>query len=96
MTSGPPIAQRAYRAPFSKRQVIDQEIELMLHDGIIRPNSSPWSSPVLLVPKNYESTRFCVDYRRLNSVTRKDRYPLPVIQEIFNIVGNGHIFSMLD
>ena len=96
VTSGPPIAQRGYRAPFSKRQVIDEEIGLMLRDGIIRPSSSPWSSPVLLVPKKDGSTRFCVDYRRINSVTRKDRYPLPFIQEIFDTVGNGRIFSTLD
>ena len=92
----PPIRQRAYRTPLAKRKIIEEEVEKMLKDDVIQPSSSPWSSPVTLVPKPDGSTRFCVDYRQLNKVTRKDRYPLPLIQDIFDQVGGASIFTTLD
>ncbi len=95
-TTGPPIYQRPYRVPLTKRKVIDKQIDEMLEDGIIRPSDSPWSSPVTLVPKKDGTTRFCTDYRKVNSITRKDRYPLARIQDIFDSVGGSVIFSTLD
>ena len=95
-TEGGPISLRPYRAPLSKRFIIDKEIEDMLAKGIIRPSASPWASPVLLVPKADSGTRYCVDYRQLNSVTVKDRYPLPRIEDIFDSLGGSTIFSVLD
>jgi hypothetical protein len=68
----------------------------MLADGIIRPSQSPWSSPVLLIPKKDKSARFCIDYRALNAMTKKDVYPLPYIQDIFDSIGQGCIFTTLD
>ena len=96
ITTGKPIAQRPYRAPLTKRHVIEEEITEMLRDGVIEPSQSPWASPVLLVPKRDGSTRFCVDYRRLNAVTVRDQYPLPQIQDIFDAMGGSSIFSTLD
>jgi transposase InsO family protein len=95
-TEGPPVYQRPYRAPLQKRAIIEKAVEEMLEQGIISPSSSPWASPVTLVPKKDGTSRFCVDYRRLNAVTRKDRYPLPHIQDIFDTVGKGKVFSVLD
>ena len=95
-TTGKPIALRAYRAPFSKRQVISDEVDAMLRDGIIRPSQSPWSSPVLLIPKRDQTARFCVDYRALNAITKRDVYPLPYIQDIFDTIGQGNVFTTLD
>lgn len=95
-TNSPPIAQPSYRAPLTKRYVIDAEIDSMLNAGIIRPSSSPWASPVLLIPKKTGDMRFCVDYRKLNAVTERDNYPLPRIQDIFDSLGGSAVFSTLD
>ena len=67
----------------------------MLHQGIIRPSCSAWFSPITLVPKRDGTTRFCVDYRALNYVTIKDRYPLPLIQDIFDTLNGSCVFSSL-
>ncbi|GFU17016.1 transposon Ty3-I Gag-Pol polyprotein [Trichonephila clavipes] len=72
-----PINQRAYRVSPTERRIIHEEVQKMLDEGIVQPSESPWSSPVVLVRKKDGSWRFCVDYRKLNSVTKKDVYPLP-------------------
>jgi hypothetical protein len=96
ITEGEPIHQRPYRAPLMKRGEIEKQVRDMIDQDVIEPSTSPWASPVLLVPKSDGSSRFCVDYRRLNAVTKKDRYPLPHIQDIFDTVGKGKVFSVLD
>ena len=78
-TWGPPICQKAYRAPLTKRHVIEEQVAEMLRDGVIQPSSSPWSSPVTLQAKSDGTQRFCCDFRRLNAVTEADTYPLPLI-----------------
>ena len=95
-TVGPPICQKAYRMSLNKRKMVEEMIEDMLHDEIIRPSNSPYSSPILLVPKRDHESRLCVDYRKLNSVTESDAYPLPLIQDIFDLVGGSAIYSKLD
>ena len=77
----PPIKQLPHRTPFALRGQIEQMIAKMLEQKVITPSSSPWASPVVLVAKKDGSTRFCVDYRRLNSITRMDTYPLPRIDD---------------
>lgn len=69
---------------------------VMLHSGVIEPSTSPWLSPVVLVKKKDRSVRFCVDYRGLNAVTRKDSYPLPRIDALVDELGSATIFSTLD
>ena len=59
--------------------MIDEEIDKMLERGVVSPCESPWASPVVLITKKDKSQRFCVDLRRVNSVTKKDAYPLPNI-----------------
>ena len=91
-----PIRQRPYRVPLHKREIIEAQVKDMLEEGVIRPSQSPWASPITLVPKKGGELRFCVDYRRLNAVTIKDAYPLPLIQEIFDQLQGATIFSTLD
>jgi hypothetical protein len=93
---GKVVWQRPYRTALHKRQLVDEEIDKMLEMGIIRPSSSSWASPVTLVPKSDGSTRFCVDYRAMNAVTTKVRYPLPLIQDIFDLIGGSKVFTTLD
>ena len=92
----PPIKQHFRRVPFVYREKISSMIDLMLSQGIIRPSTSPWASPVVLVPKKDGQLRFCVDYRRLNAVTKKDQYPLPRIDDILDMLGKKRYFSTLD
>ena len=91
-----PIKQAARRLPLNKREEAEKQVKEMLDNGIIEPSCSPWSSPIVLVKKKDNSTRFCVDYRALNSVTRKDSYPLPRIQDCLDALGGTHWFSSID
>ncbi len=78
------------------RDKVATMITEMRERGIIRPSNSPWASPVVLVPKKDGQLRFCVDYRWLNSVTRKDVYPLPRIDDILDTLGKAKYFTSLD
>ena len=91
-----PIFQRPYRVPEAQRKVIETHVKDMAHRGVIRPPKSPWSSPVVLVGKKDGSTRFCVDFRKVNAVTRKDVYPLPRIDETLDTLGGASYFTTLD
>lgn len=91
-----PIKQHPYRTPIVQREKIAQLIKQMQQQGIVKPSCSPWASPVVLVPKKDGSTRFCVDYRRLNTVTKKDVYPLPHIDDILDTLGRAKYFTTLD
>lgn len=91
-----PIKQRPRRIPFAREKEVEEMIEDMRRSNIIEPSSSPWCSPVVLVKKKDGSTRFCVDYRQLNEVTKKDSYPLPRIDDTLDTLNGMKWFSTLD
>ena len=94
--SSQPIRQPTRRLPLHKRAEADTLLKDMLKKGVIEPSSSPWTSPIVLVKKKDGSTRFCVDYRKLNEVTAKDSYLLPRIDDCLNALAGCSWFSTLD
>ena len=91
-----PIRQPPRRVPFMMQPELDKEMSRMLEQGVVEPGQSPWASPVVLVRKKDGSIRFCVDYRRLNAVTRFDAYPLPRIDETIESLSGAKFFTTLD
>ena len=91
----PPIRQPTRVPPLAKREAA-KAINKMSEQGIIDPSSSPWASPVVLVREKDGSTRFCVDYRKLNAVTKKDSYPLPRVDTSLQSLYGSLWFSTLD
>lgn len=91
-----PIRQPARRIPKGKRDKENQEVEKMLHRGIIELSSSSWASTFVLITKKDGSNRFCVDYRLLNEVTVKDAYPLPRVDTCLDALAGSKWFSSMD
>lgn len=90
------VRHRPYRVSLSERKAIEAHVAEMLSKDVIRPSSSPWSSPVILVKKRDGTMRFCVDYRRLNKLTTKDVYPMPRIDDALDTLAGSSFFSSLD
>ena len=91
-----PIRQQPYRVPVSRKERVKKEIDKMLEMGIIQPSTSPWASPIVLVEKKDGDIRFCVDYRKLNEVSKFDAYPMPRVEEVLESVGAAKFISTLD
>jgi hypothetical protein len=79
-----PIAKRPYRMAAPGLAKLKKQLRELQRSEFIRPSSSPWGAPVLFVEKKDKSLRMCVDYRLLNEVTIKNKYPLPRIDDLFN------------
>lgn len=81
--------------PFHLRALVEAELEQMLGYHIIEPTKGLWASPVVLVKKK-DSSWFCMDYRKLNPVTRKDAYPLPQMDDVLELMRGAKYFATLD
>ncbi|GFV92418.1 retrovirus-related Pol polyprotein from transposon 297 [Trichonephila clavipes] len=92
-----PIAQRSRRLSLPQKRDVEKQIDEWLEQGIIRESCSDFSFPVVACKKKDDETmRLCIDYRKLNKKIVKDRYPLPIIEEVLDKLGNGKIFTTLD
>lgn len=96
-----PIYTKNYRYPYCHKQEVNEQINKLLQQNIIRPSISPWTSPMWIVPKKADSDgnkkwRLVVDYRKLNEKTIDDKYPMPSITEILDKLGRCQYFTTLD
>jgi hypothetical protein len=86
-----PISKRAYRVSGPELVEIKKQIDELLEKGYIRPSTSPWVAPVLFVQKKDGTKRMCIDYRALNEVTIKNKYPLP-LEDLFDQLRGASVF----
>ena len=92
----PPIQQRPYRTPLNSRRIIDQAVSDMLEADTIERSRSSWAFPVVIVSKKDGSSRFCIDYRKLNKITKPIAQPIPLIDDIINRLSGARYFTSLD
>ncbi|KAL0170622.1 hypothetical protein M9458_035218, partial [Cirrhinus mrigala] len=90
------IRQRPCRVPEARQQAIENEVQQMLKLGVIEPLRSPWSSPIVMVPKPDGTLRFCNDFLRLNEVSQFDGYPMPRVDELLDRLGRARYISTMD
>jgi hypothetical protein len=91
-----PISKRPYHMPPNELAELKIQLQDLLDKGFIRPSASPWGCPTLFVKKKDNSLRLCVDYRPLNAVTIKNKYPLPRIDILFDQLAGAKVFSKID
>ncbi|GJY76560.1 putative reverse transcriptase domain-containing protein [Tanacetum coccineum] len=91
-----PVARAPYRLVPSEMKELSEQLQELSDKGFIRPSSSPWGAPVLFVKKKDGSFRMCIDYRELNKLTVKNRYPLPRIDDLFDQLQGSSVYSKID
>ncbi|GJW77015.1 putative reverse transcriptase domain-containing protein [Tanacetum coccineum] len=91
-----PVARAPYRLAPSEMEELSTQLQELSDKGFIRPSSSPWGAPVLFVKKKDGSFRMCIDYRELNKLTVKNRYPLPRIDDLFDQLQGSSVYSKID
>ena len=94
--SAGPLRQPPYWLPYAQRRAVLEELTEMETHGLIEPSTSEWSAPIVVVEKKDGTLRLCVDYRRLNTVTRTDAYPLPRIHELLDRIGQAKYITTMD
>ncbi len=94
--SAAPVSLPCRRLPAVYKEEVERQLEWMVSNDLIRPSSSAWSAPIVVVKKKDGSLRLCCDYRRLNSVTAKDSYPMPRIDDTLEALAGSCVFSTLD
>lgn len=91
-----PITQRVYPVSPKIQEAIDQEVGRLLAENIIEPSKSPWSNPIVMVRKHSGTYRFCIDFRKVNAISKKDVYPLPNMSSLLDQLKNCRYMSKLD
>jgi hypothetical protein len=91
-----PISRRSYRMPPNELAELKTQLQDLLEKGFISPSSSPWGCPAIFVKKKDQTLRMCVDYKPLNEVTIKNKYPLPRIDILFDPLTGALVFSNID
>ncbi|GKF81476.1 putative reverse transcriptase domain-containing protein, partial [Tanacetum coccineum] len=91
-----PVDRAPYRLAPSEMEELSTQLQELSDKGFIRPSSSPWGAPVLFVKKKDGSFRMCIDYRELNKLTMKNRYPLPRIDDLFDQLQGSSVYSKID
>lgn len=91
-----PISVAPYRMSPLELKELKSQLEELIDKQFIRPSASPWGAPVLLVKKKDRSMRLCVDYRQLNKITIKNKYPLPRIDDLLDQMRGASVFSKID
>jgi hypothetical protein len=92
----PPISMRPYRMPVNELVELKKQIVELQSKGFICPSSSPWGAPVLFMEKKDGTQQICMDYRSLNEVAIKNKYPLPWIKHLFDQMKGASVFSKID
>ncbi|GFX05767.1 retrovirus-related Pol polyprotein from transposon 17.6 [Trichonephila clavipes] len=91
-----PVRQHPRRLAFTERQEVNKQIEEVLNEGIIRPSSSEYASPIVMVKKKDGSSRMCIDYRKMNQKLVKNKFPLPIIEDVLDNLQEAKVYSTLD
>lgn len=91
-----PVFSRMYRLAPNEREEVSKQVQELLRLGLIQPSSSPWGAPILFAAKKDGGLRMCIDYRALNKVTVKNRYPIPNPEDLFDALHGATIFSSID
>jgi hypothetical protein len=91
-----PVSKSPYKMSIMELTELKMQIQELLDKGYIRPSVSPWGAPVLFVKKKDETFHLCIDYRQLNKMTIKNKYPLSRINDLFDQVGGEKVFSKID
>ena len=91
-----PVRSKGYPIPYKTREIMESEIDKMIELGVIEPSISPYSSPIVLVPKKDGSVRFCIDFSKLNKVTEFDAEPMQNMEEVINRISGHMFYSQMD
>ena len=91
-----PIHPPPYRMPRARHECVRTEVKKMLEADLIRPSTTPWASPIILVPKKDGSWHFCVNYQNLNAVTEADPFPIPRVDDLLEQLVHAKYLSTLD
>ncbi len=91
-----PIRQRFYRVSPEKQEFLEAEVKYLLNTGLAKPSYSSWASPCILVEKPDRTYRFCTDYRKLNSITKPDSFPLPRMEDCIDSMGSARFVTKID